>query len=39
LLSTSAAYGFRVGIDDGLAQFGVNQKIEVRMTISHRRLW
>jgi len=33
-LITSSAYALRAGIDDGLAEFGVNEKIEVRMTIS-----
>jgi hypothetical protein len=33
-LITLIAYTFREGIDDGLAEFGVNENIEVRMTIS-----
>jgi len=32
-LITCSAYALRAGIDDGLAEFGVNEKIEVSMTI------
>jgi hypothetical protein len=33
-LITHIAYTLRAGTDDGLAEFGVNENIEVRITIS-----